>query len=355
MKVISVVGTRPNFVKEFFIHKELKKRGIKEILVHTGQHYDYEMSKIFFENFDITTPDYHFNNSDLSSIQQVAHIMEYMEDVLKKEKADCTLVYGDVNSTLAAAVASAKLKIPVTHIEGGIRSSSLYNPEEINRRVSDHLSALIFTCTKTDYQNLLYENFSRDRIVLSGDIMKDVILYAIDKENIKLKRGDYSIVTIHREENVESKERLTNIISGLIRSKEKIIFPVHPRTRKKLEKFGLVDAIIKNSRRIEITEPKSYLEFVKLLAGANKVITDSGGVRREGYILKKPVIVLINITWFPEILRAGWKVIVDADTDKIVDAIKNFEPVKRHPNIFGDGNAHKIIVENLISRFGEKK
>jgi UDP-GlcNAc3NAcA epimerase len=351
MKVISVVGTRPNFVKEFFIHKELKKRGIKEILVHTGQHYDYEMSKIFFENFDITTPDYHFNNSALSSIQQVAHIMEYMEDVLKKEKADCTLVYGDVNSTLAAAVASAKLKIPVVHIEGGIRSRSLYNPEEINRRVSDHLSALIFACTRTDYENLLKENFSEDRIVLSGDIMNDVILYMINKNNIKVKRGDYSIVTIHREENVESEERLTSIISGLSKSNERIIFPVHPRTRQKLEKYGLIDGVIRNSR-IEIMEPQSYSEFVKILAGANKVITDSGGVRREGYILKKPVIVLIDITWFPEILEAGWKVVVDADSNRIIDAIRNFEPPKPHPKIFGDGYAYKIIVENLVTKFG---
>jgi len=351
MRVISVVGTRPNFVKEFFIHKELKKRGIKEILVHTGQHYDYEMSKIFFENFDITKPDYHFSNSSLSGIQQVAHIMEYMEGILKKEKADCTLVYGDVNSTLAAAVASAKLKIPVVHIEGGIRSPNLYNPEEINRRVSDHLSVLIFACTKTDYQNLLEENFPRERIVLSGDIMKDVLLYTVDKENIKVERGRYSVVTIHREENVESKERLTSIVSGLIKSKEKIIFPVHPRTRKKLEKFGLINLITKSST-VEIAEPQSYLKFVKLLAGANKVITDSGGVRREGYILGKPVIVLINITWFPEILKAGWKFIADADTDKIAGAINNFETDKKHPNIFGDGNAYKVIVDSLISRFG---
>lgn len=353
MKVISVVGTRPNFIKEFFIHNELKDRGIKEILVHTGQHYDYEMSKVFFEDFNISKPDYHFENSSNSSIQQVANIMTYMEDVLSKEKADCTLIYGDVNSTLAAAVASAKLKIPVAHIEGGIRSKSLYNPEEINRRVSDHLSALIFACTRTDYENLLKENFSEDRIVLSGDIMNDVILYMVKKDNIEVRRGDYSVVTIHREENVESEERLTRIISGLIRSNEKIIFPVHPRTRQKLEKYGLIDGVIKNSK-IEIREPQSYREFVKILAGANKVITDSGGVRREGYILKKPVIVLIDITWFPEILEAGWKVVVDADSDRIIDAVRNFEPPEIHPEIFGDGYAYKRIVNSIVDRFGNK-
>jgi UDP-GlcNAc3NAcA epimerase len=352
MKVISIVGTRPNFIKEFFINNELKIRGIKEILVHTGQHYDYEMSKIFFEDFNIAKPDYHFENSSTSSIQQVANIMTYMEDVLKKEKAGCTLVYGDVNSTLAAAVASAKLRIPVVHIEGGVRSSSLYNPEEINRRVSDHLSSLIFACTKTDYENLLKENFSKDRIVLSGDLMNDVILHVVKRDNLVVKRGDYSVATIHREENVESEERLTNIISGLSKSNERIIFPVHPRTRQKLEKYGLIDKIVKNSR-IEIREPQGYTEFVKILTGANKVITDSGGLRREGYILKKPVIVLIGITWFPEVLESGWKIIADADPDRIIDAVRNFEPPKNHPEIFGDGYAYKKIVDNIADRFGD--
>lgn len=352
MKIISVVGTRPNFVKEFFIHNELKDRGIKEILVHTGQHYDYEMSKVFFEDFNIASPDYCFENSSNSGIQQIANVMTYMEDVLNKEKADCTLIYGDVNSTLAAAVASAKMRIPVAHVEGGIRSRSLYNPEEINRRVSDHLSTLIFACTRTDYENLLKENFPEDRIVLSGDIMKDVILHVIKRDNIKVKRGNYSVATIHREENVESRQRLTNIISGLSESKERIIFPVHPRTKQKLEKYGLIDRVIKNSK-IEIREPQSYREFVKLLAGANKVITDSGGVRREGYILKKPVVVLTDITWFPEILEAGWKVVVDADSDRIIDAIRNFEPPKAHPEIFGNGYAYKRIIDSLVGRFGE--
>lgn len=351
IKVISVVGTRPNFVKEFLINREFRRREIKEVIVHTGQHYDYEMSKLFFENFDLPEPDYHFGNSGMSNIQQTAEIMRYMEDVLKTEKPDCTLIYGDVNSTLAAAVASAKLRIPVAHVEGGVRSWSLYNPEEINRRVSDHLSELVFSCTKTDYENLLNENFDKERIVLSGDIMKDVLLFVLEKENIPYKRGNYSVVTIHREENVESKERLTNIISGLLESQNKITFPVHPRTRKKLEQYGLIERIERN-QRIELTEPKGYINFLRLLAGANKVITDSGGVRREGYILKKPVIVLINITWFPEILKAGWKFIADANSDKIVKAIRKFEVPEVHPDIFGDGKAHKKIVESIIERFG---
>jgi len=350
MKVVSVVGTRPNFVKEFLINREFKKRDVEEVLVHTGQHYDYEMSKLFFENFNLPEPNYHFDNPSTSAIQQTADIMKYIEHVLKMEKPDCTLIYGDVNSTLAAAVTSAKLKIAVAHVEGGVRSWSLYNPEEINRRVSDHLSKLIFACNKTDYENLLRENFAKKRIVLSGDIMKDVLLYVLEKENISIKRGNYSVVTIHREENVESKERLTNIISGLLESQERIIFPVHPRTQRKLKQYKLIERIKKNPK-MELTEPKGYIDFLRLLAGSNKVITDSGGVRREGYNLKKPVIVLINITWFPEILKAGWKVITDADPDKIIKAVRKFEPPEKHPDIFGDGNAHKKIVGSLIERF----
>ncbi len=351
MKVVSVVGTRPNFVKEFLINREFKKNSVKEILVHTGQHYNYEMSKLFFEDFNLPEPNYHFDNSGRSNIQQTAEIMKHMEGVLKMEKPDCTLICGDVNSTLAAAVASVKLKIPVAHIEGGVRSWSLYNPEEINIRVSDHLSELVFACTKTDYENLLRENFAKERIVLSGDIMKDVLLCVLEKENIPIERGNYSVVTIHREENVESKERLTNIISGLIESRERIIFPVHPRTQKRLEQYELIERI-KKSTRMELTEPKGYIDFIRLLAGSNKVITDSGGVRREGYILKKPVIALINITVFPEILKAGWKVIADADLNKIVKLIGKFEPPEKHPDIFGDGNAHERIVGSLIKRFG---
>lgn len=353
MKVVSVVGTRPNFVKEFLINKEFKRQGIEEIVVHTGQHFDHEMSKVFFENFDLPKPDYHFDIANSSAIQQTANIIKYMEEVLRAENPSCTLVYGDVNSTLAAAITSAKLKIPVVHVEGGIRGWSLYNPEEINRRVSDHLSELIFACTKTDYENLIREDFAKEKIILSGDIMKDVLLYIIKKENVTINRGDYNVVTIHREENVESQKRLTNIILALIESQKKIIFPAHPRTRKRLVQYGLIERIEKNSK-IQLTSPKSYLDFVRILAGANKVITDSGGVRREGYILKKPIVVLINITWFPEMLASGWKISVDADFEKIIDAVRNFEPTEDHPNIFGSGDAHKKIVKNIVNYFGEK-
>lgn len=350
MKVLSVVGTRPNIIKEYLINRELLKRGVEEVLVHTGQHYDYEMSQIFFEDFGLPQPHYHFDIPNESNIVQTAEILRQMEQVLLHEKPTLTLVYGDVNSTLAAALASAKLRIPVVHIEGGVRTLDLYNPEEINRRGTDALSQLIFACTKTGYENLLKENFSRNRICLSGDLMMDVLLHTVRARNIAVERNDYMVATIHREENVESKDRLTRIILAFGRSGARIVFPAHPRTRKKLADYGLV-GLIAAHRNVELCSPMGYTDFLKLLAGANKVITDSGGVRREAYVLHKPVIVLLDLVWFPEILQAGWKVIADDNEERIVDAILNFEPPCEHPAIFGDGQASHRIVDVLIERF----
>jgi UDP-GlcNAc3NAcA epimerase len=354
MKILSVVGTRPNIIKEFMMHREFARRGIEEVIVHTGQHYDYEMSQVFFEGFQLPDARYHLNQRGKTNIQQTASILAAMEEILQQEKPTCTLVYGDVNSTAAAALASAKLRIPVVHIEGGVRSHQLYNPEEINRRVTDHLSVLIFACTRTDYQNLLREGFEEDRIFLSGDIVKDALLYTIEQHNIPVKRGDYICVTIHREENVESPERLRSIVEGLLQCQLPVIFPVHPRTRERLKQYGLWEAL-QRCKRVELREPQGYVQFVKLLSGANRVFTDSGGVRREAYILEKPVIVPIDIVWFPEILEAGWMKVVEPNPQEIAHALKHFEPPSAHPEIFGDGKAYQRIVARMCQFFeGER-
>ncbi len=346
MLIVSVVGTRPNFVKEFLINAEFKSKRIREVLVHTGQHYDYEMSKIFFEDFNLPIPDYQLDTRGKTNIERTTLMMKFIEEVLLKEKPNAVLVYGDVNSTLAASIVSAKLEIPVIHIEGGIRTKQLYNPEEINRRVTDCLSKLIFTATRTDYNNLLKENYKRNRICFSGDLMKDTILRVVEQNKIIIDKNDYLVCTIHRQENVESKKRLSNIVTGLIKSDKRIIFPAHPRTISRLEKYSLINEI-KNSN-IEIIPPQSYREFVKLLAGASKVLTDSGGVRREAYILGKPVILLINLIWFPEIHKAKWAYVADDDSDKIAFSINNFIPPSIKPEIFGDGNAHKKIIDRIL-------
>lgn len=351
MKIISVVGTRPNIVKEHVLHGELKRRGVEEVLVHTGQHYDYRMSQIFFEGFQLPQPHYHLDQKEKSNIQQSASILSAMEAILITERPTCTLVYGDVNSTLAAALASAKLRIPVVHVEGGVRSEHKYNPEEINRRLTDHLSSLVFACTQTDYDALLRENFSPSEVSLSGDLMKDSLLKAQAQGNIRVRSGGYVVATIHREENVEDKGRLTEIMEGLIGSGMDIVFPAHPRTLSRLKSYGLQDSL-HECERIKLLKPQSYLRFLELLAAADCVLTDSGGVRREAYILGKPIVVPIGIEWFPEIRDCGWMEIQDPPSaPEIAHMLRNFRPTEDRPQIFGDGKAHRVIAKRIVEKF----
>ena len=351
MKFYSIIGTRPNFVKEFLINRECKKRGIEEILVHTGQHYDYEMSKVFFEVFNLPEPDHYLGVKNINSAQFSAEVILRLNELLSSDGPDFVLSYGDVNSTLAAAIASTKNHIPFAHVEGGVRGDNLYNPEEINRRVSDVLAEVIYCCTKTDVRNLEQENFNPNRIVLSGDLMKDALVETIENYNINIRRGDFMVLTLHREENVVHPERLRSIIKGLIKSDRRIVFPAHPRTLKQIQSNGLMKSLAKS--KIEVVNAMGYLEFVKLLAQADKVLTDSGGVRREAYVMKKPCIVLIELSWFPEISQAGWKLLTGPDPNRIAKLINEFEPTGEHSNIFGDGKAYLKILDDLEIRFAK--
>jgi UDP-N-acetylglucosamine 2-epimerase len=349
MILCSVVGTRPNFVKEFLMHRELKSRRCREILIHTGQHYDFEMSQVFFEDFDLPKPDFHLEIGNQDNLNFTAEGLVKLGAVFRKERPDVVLGYGDVNSTAAAALASVKIGIPFAHVEGGIRSRDLYNPEEINRRVSDVVSDVIYCCTANDIHNLEREGYDRHRMVLSGDLMKDALLYSLEHHDIPLVRGDYMVLTLHRQENVTDPERLSAIVEGLIRSDARIIFPAHPRTMKSLESFGLLKRLAKS--RIELIKPQGYLEFLRLAAGADKILTDSGGVRREAYLMRKPCIVLIELSWFPEIAQAGWKVLTGPDPDRIAGLVRDFEPTAKYKELFGDGKAHKKIADDLLARY----
>jgi UDP-N-acetylglucosamine 2-epimerase len=351
MRFFSVIGTRPNFVKEFLINRECRKRGINEVVIHTGQHYDYEMSQIFFEEFDLPKPDHFLEVENDDQLTFIANIISQLGKLLKQDRPDFVLSYGDVNSTLSAALAAAKLAIPFAHVEGGIRTPNLYNPEEINRRVSDVLAEVIYCCTRTDFMNLKNEGFDESKVVISGDLMKDALLYIMNQKNIQISQGDYMVLTLHREENILNYKRLESIVMGLILSGKRIIFPAHPRTKKQLENFGLIKKLKKS--KIEITKPLGYIEFIRLAAGSHKILTDSGGVRREAYLLKKPCIVLIELSWFPEISQAGWKVLTHPDPNQIAFLINNFEPKGEHPEIFGDGEAHIKIIDDLETRFGK--
>jgi len=349
MKICSVVGTRPNFVKEYLVNRELRRRGIREILIHTGQHYDYEMSQAFFECFDLPAPDHHLQIPNSDNVSFSARALVELAAVFEAEKPDCVLAYGDVNSTMAAAIGASKLQIPFAHVEGGIRAADRYNPEEINRRVADVLADVIFCCTLTDVENLKTEGYGSERIDFSGDLMKDALLLTLEKYAIEPSRGDYDVLTLHRQENLEDEARLGAIIEGLVRAKRRIVFPAHPRTLKCLEAFGLIHMLRGSS--IELCKPMGYVDFLRLAAGANKVLTDSGGVRREAYLLRKPCIVLIELSWFPEISQAGWKVLTGPDPERIADLIQHFEPAGPHRELFGDGDAHRRIVDGLTRRY----
>jgi UDP-GlcNAc3NAcA epimerase len=350
MKICSVVGTRPNFVKEYLVNRELKRRGVQEILIHTGQHYDYEMSQTFFECFDLPSPDYHLQIPNCDGVDFSARAILDLAGIFRAERPSCVLSYGDVNSTMSAAIAANKLRIPFAHVEGGIRADDRFNPEEINRRVSDVLADVIFCCTKSAVEKLEKEGYEPDRIEFSGDLMKDALLATLNKYDIEVSRGDYLVLTLHREENVTDETRLRGIVAGLIASRRRIIFSAHPRTMQRMKSFGVMEMI--HDSNVELRSPLGYVDFLRLMAGADKVLTDSGGVRREAYLLRKPCVVLIEISWFPEISKAGWKVLTGPDSDRIADLVQNFEPSGPYQELFGDGTAHVKIVDGLVRRYG---
>lgn len=351
MKVVTVVGTRPNFIKEFALAPVLRQAGIEEVLVHTGQHYDYEMSQVFFRQLELPEPRY-LNNIIKSGFHgdETAVMLQFIEQVLVKETPDLTLVYGDVNSTVAAALASVKLRIPVAHVEAGLRCDRFYNPEEINRRVTDSVSEILFPHIQSAYDSLMREGYSDSNVVLTGDVTKDSLVKIVAQAGIEIVDGGYNVMTVHRSENTDDQTRLTNIIEAVVESGFPIKFSIHPRTRNALVKYGLMDKVSK-AKNIEVVAPAGYLDFVRLLAGAQKVVTDSGGVRREAYILGKPVINISELIWVPEMVEAGWSIAVRDDKEAIKKAISGFSPPLDHPDIFGNGDAAERIVEALGKRY----
>ena len=345
MKIVSVVGARPQFIKCAPVSRELRKEHT-EILVHTGQHYDPEMSQVFFEELQIPQPDYNLGVGSGSHGKQTGEILTKVEEVLLVEKPDLVLVYGDTNSTLAGALAAAKLHIPVAHVEAGLRSFDRTMPEEINRTLTDHLSDLLFCPTKTAVNNLRNEGIIKG-VHLVGDVMSDALEFnrkIAEERSLVLNRlgvspKQYLVLTVHRPSNTDSRMHMENIIGALGDCGIPVVFPVHPRTRKYLEEYGIWNRLPAN---FIITEPLGYLDMIRLMGSAQKIVTDSGGIQKEAYMLGVPCVTLRENTEWEETLHDGWNILVGADREKMLTALNKPLPIKSHAVLFLVGASGKI-------------
>jgi UDP-N-acetylglucosamine 2-epimerase (non-hydrolysing) len=349
VKIASVVGARPQFIKAAPVSREIRQHN-EEILVHTGPQSDEELSDAFFEALDMPRPDYDLGVESASYAHETAEMMRGLEDVLERERPDLVLVYGDANATLAGALVAAKMGRPVGHVEAGLRSFDRSMPEEINRIVADHLASLLFCPTPTAVDNLAREGISRG-VHLVGDVMYDMALQSAQAARsrdiltrVGVRKGEYVLVTLHRPENVDDRGVLAGIVHALVRSNRTVVFPVHPRTRKNLEAFGLWDGL---RSEVKAIEPLDYLDFIALLMAASKVVTDSGGVQREAYFFGVPCITLRDDTEWIETVEDGWNALVGSEPEDILDALEKFNPAGTKSKSFGDGHAAEKIARIL--------
>lgn len=378
MKICNILGARPQFIKYFPISRAIKahnsknKDSIVDILVHTGQHYDYKMSSVFFDELGIRKPDYHLGVGSASHGRQTGEILRKTEEVLVKENPDVVMVYGDTNTTLAGALAAAKLQIPVAHVEAGLRSFNQHMPEEINRVATDHISSLLFCPSRTSVEQLKREGFdhvinkgclcdedtfqgfgqnktglngSTPLVINSGDVMYDVFLFARDialsksgiLERLQLTNQDFGLLTMHRAENTDDEEQFLQRVRFVRKSFKgrKIIFPVHPRTRERVQQFRS-----EFGPDVQMIDPVSYFDLLMLLEACDFVLTDSGGLQKEAYWAKKPCITLRDETEWVETLQHGWNTLY-----------ANYKGIPKkqgkHQQIYGNGRAAQIIVQAL--------
>jgi UDP-N-acetylglucosamine 2-epimerase len=351
MKVINVVGARPQFIKAAAVCRALRARpGITDVLVHTGQHYDPEMSDIFFQELDLPQPDRALGIGSGSHGRMTAGILTAVEDVLQEEQPDLVLVYGDTNTTLAGALSAVKLNIQVGHVEAGLRSFDRSMPEEINRVMADHVASLHFCPTSRSVENLRAEGVTQE-VHLVGDVMFDVLLRSLGSKRdaavteAGLRPREYYLMTLHRAGNTDDHERLDAIIKAAGKLDHPVLFPVHPRTRKAMAAAG-----IRPDGNLRLLEPAGYFDFLALQGSARAILTDSGGVQKEAYMLGIPCVTLRAETEWTETVEAGWNVLVDADAGAIIAAVERVPPDNR-PDLYGDGHAAEKIAD-LCESFG---
>jgi UDP-GlcNAc3NAcA epimerase len=339
MKVVTIVGARPQFIKAAAVSRELRK-GHTEILVHTGQHYDHAMSGVFFDGLEIPPPDVNLEVGSGDHGAMTGAMLAKIEKVLLAERPDWLLIYGDTNSTLAGALAAAKLHITVAHVEAGLRSFNRRMPEEVNRVVADHVSNLLLCPSQVAVDNLAAEGITRG-VHIVGDVMLDVLNWARQRNlerppeimgRLKLAEHCYLLATIHRSENTDDPARLAGIFSALNAIPEPIVFPIHPRTRK-----AIAAAKLAVGPNVRLIEPVGYCDMVALSGAARLILTDSGGLQKEAYWLGVPCVTLRDETEWVETVQSGWNVLAGAGADRIVETVRSFRQPGQRPALYGDG------------------
>ncbi|WP_158737175.1 non-hydrolyzing UDP-N-acetylglucosamine 2-epimerase [Alteribacillus sp. YIM 98480] len=360
MKILTVVGARPQFVKACMLSRKLRSQSIiKEVIVHTGQHYNHNMSDAFFSQLALPKPDHNLGIGSDKQGKQTARMLSKIEEVLLSERPDIVLVYGDTNSTLAGSLAASKHHIPVAHVEAGLRSFNKKMPEEINRVLTDHMSTLLFCPTQTAVENLEKEGI-RNEVYMTGDIMYDAILHyksiALHQSNIcarlNIKPKNYYLVTVHRAENTDDPHRLRTLLKVLTQLNENIVFPLHPRTKQRIKHWNLLDLL--SSKNIKVIEPINYFDMLTVESHAKAILTDSGGVQKEAYMLRTPCITLRDETEWIETVQAGWNHVTGvSDSQTILDVVRKTIVPKAYPNLFGNGDTSETIYKILCKKTGK--
>jgi UDP-GlcNAc3NAcA epimerase len=351
MKILTIIGARPQFIKAAAVSHVLRQKNT-EVMIHTGQHYDYLMSDVFFNELEIPKPDHNLQVGSAKHSGQTGEMLIRLEPIFEHEMPDFVLVYGDTNSTLAGALVAAKLQIPVAHVEAGLRSFNREMPEEINRILTDHVSELLFCPSQQGADNLKLEGITNGVHVV-GDVMYDAILKYIalaEKKSeimrsLNLEKGKYLLATVHRAANVDDPERLFDILETLSMTGETVVFPSHPRTLKAIKsaEFSL-------GKNIKLIEPVGYLDMLWLEKNARMTLTDSGGVQKEAYWMGVPCVTLRNETEWVETAQTGWNIVAGVDRAKILSAVRDFPVPASRPALFGNGDASQQIVQHLVSR-----
>lgn len=359
--IMHIVGNRPQFIKLAPVLKEIGKRGYHQIIIHTGQHYDENMSDVFFRELKIPNPDKNLAIGSGTHAQMTGKAIIEIEKVLKEYLPDCVLLYGDTDSTLAGAIATVKMNIPIVHIEAGIRTGGLENPEEANRIVTDHLSDVLFCSDFSSMNNLKKEGIC-DSVYQVGDVMYDTFLQYRNSEsqillkNYNLEKDGYVLMTWHRQENTDNRDKMMQIIQFLKRIDNRIVYPMHPRTKAKLIEYQLLEEL-KELTNIYILPPIGYIEMIKLMTNAHIILTDSGGVSKESFFAGVRCILMVDLELWPDLTERHWITKIDFDSETSINRALNLIKSKRNkddlelPEIYGSGDASIKIVDILEKKY----